>query len=170
MEQNYELTIGRYFFELTKLFFQSIVAYYFKRDDTKLEALYYEAMDIHERYVEQYCDEEEKEERFKEKIYELLDLIALRDQKETIGMKYFTEKTYKGLKLRENIINDIYVELWLMGKELWLYIFERRNTKESLIPFDIEDPYLVRIDQVYYALKNKRKSGLLALLYKKEKK
>ncbi len=169
MEQNYELTTARYFLELTKLFCQSAVAYYLKRDDAKLENLYYKTMDIHDQYIELYCDEEEKEDRFKEKIYELLDLILEREHEDTLILKSNLEK-YRGIKLRENIINNIYVELWIIDKDLWLYIFEKQEVKEKVIPFEIEAPYLIRIDQVYYALKAKRTTGLLSKLYEKEKK
>ena len=159
MEQNYELTTVRYFFELAKLFFQSAIAYYFNRDDSKLEKLYYETMDIHDQYIEIYCDDEEKEERYREKTYELLELISLREHVDFLSLKSTSQK-HRGIKLRENIINNIYVELWLMGKELWLYIFEKQEIQEQLIPFLIEEPYLMRIDQVYYALKEKRIPGL----------
>lgn len=168
MEHNYELTTGRYLFELTKIFFQSVAAHYFHKDHMKLEQLYYHTMDLHERYIEQYCDEEEKEERYREKIYELLDLILLKEQNDTLKMKT-SDATYKGIKIRENIINNMYVELWLVDKDLWLYIFESRGHKEEFIYFDIEDPYLLRMDQVYYGLKEKRSPGLLNLLYEKEK-
>ena len=166
MEQNYNLTTARYFFELAKLFFQSAIAYYFNRDDTKLEKLYYKTMDIHDQYIEIYCDEEEKEDRFKEKTYELLDLVALRDQEDILRLSY-SEK-YRGLKLRENIINNVYVELWLIRKKLWVYIFENKDVQEKLVPFLVEEPYLFRIDQVYYSLKEKRVPGLLSKLYELE--
>lgn len=169
MEQNYGLTTVRYFLELTKLFFQSAIAYYFKRDDRKLENLYYKTMDIHDQYIELYCDEDEKRRRFKEKINELLELISLKEQEEYLIINS-THERHKGIKLRENIINNVYLELWLMGKSLWLYIFEKRDIKEKLMAFDIDEPYLVSIDQVYYALKNKRAPGLLTKLYEKEKK
>ena len=155
MEQNYELTTGRYFLELTKIFFQSMMAHYLKRDDAKLERLYYKTMDIHERYIEQNCDDEEKEERYREKVYELLELIILREQKDILKMKQGKEQ-YQGMKLRENIMEDMYLELWLIEEGLWLYIFEGRGAREELIPYEIEDPYLFRIDQVYLALKEKR--------------
>ncbi|QEK10919.1 hypothetical protein FQB35_00210 [Crassaminicella thermophila] len=162
MEQNYELTTRRYFFELGKLFLKSIVAYCLNRDD-QLEKLYYRTMDIHIEYIEKYYDEEEKEERFKERIYELLDLIALREQNNILKIK---DRIYKGIKLRENIIDDMYIELWLINKDLYLYIFEKCK-REEILPFYIEDPYLICLDQVYYALRNKRVEGLLSLLYKK---
>ena len=169
MEQNYELTTARYFFELTKLFLQSIIVYYFKRDDAKLENLYYKTMDIHDQYIELYCDEEEKIERFMEKSYELLELISLKEQKDILTLKDSSKK-YIGIKLRENIINNVYVEVWIIDEELWLYIFEKKAIMEKLIPFLIEDPYLISIDQIYYALKEKRTPGLLSKLYEKEKK
>lgn len=168
MEHNYELTTGRYLFELTKIFFQSVAAHYVHKDHMKLEELYYDTMDLHERYIDQYCDEEEREERYREKVYELLDLIHVKEQNETLKMKT-TDITYTGLKIRENIINNMYVELWLVDKDLWLYIFEARGDMEDFVYFDIEDPYLLRIDQVYYGLKEKRGPGLLNLLYEKEK-
>lgn len=168
MEQNYELTTARYLFELTKLFFESVVAYYFKRDDEKLEKLYYEVMDIQEKYIEKYCDEEDKQERFKEKIYELLDIVVLKEQNEILRIHNGKGKMYRGIKLRENIINDIYTELWLIGKELFLYIFSGSGVKEEMIYFDIEEPYLLSMDQVYYALKKQRIPGLLTLLYEKQ--
>lgn len=167
MEHNCELTTGRYLLALTKIFFQSVIAHYFHRDHMKLEQLYYHTMDLHERYIEQYCDDEEKEERYRDKVYELLDLIRLKEQEEILRMRT-SQETYKGLKLKENIIGDIYVELWLMGDALRLYIFEAGGSREELVFFHVEDPYLLRMDQVYYALKSKRSPGLLNLLYEKE--
>lgn len=168
MEQDYELTTTRYFLELTKLFFQSAIAYYYERDDSKLEKLYYKTMDVHDQYIEIYCDEEEKQEKYKDRIYELIELISLREQEDVLRLHTSPPRKYKGIKLKENIINNMYVELWLIEGNLQLYIFERKNIPEQLILFKIEDPYLLSIDQVYYALKNKRAPGLLSLLYEKK--
>ncbi|MEW9121983.1 MAG: hypothetical protein AB2421_04660 [Thermotaleaceae bacterium] len=168
MDNQSTITTGSYFWALTKIFFKSLKAHYISRDDDQLEALYYETLDLHEQYIDIYCDEQDKEEQLKEKIYELLDLILLKEQKDILRMKT-SGRTFKGLKLRENIIHDIYVELWLLGKNLWLYTFGGKDKKENIIPFDIENPYLIRIDQVYVGLKAQRVPGLLRLLYKKEK-
>ncbi|QZY55000.1 hypothetical protein [Crassaminicella profunda] len=161
MEHHYELTPCRYFFKLTKYFIKSFVAYCLKKDE-ELEKLYYHTMDIHIEYIEKYYDEEEKEESFKERIYELLELIVLREQTDSLKIK---GKTYRGLKLRENIIHNMYVELWLIEKNLHLLIYEKAGNHQELLPFNIEFPYLLRLDQVYYSLKNKRIPGLLVLLY-----
>lgn len=147
--------------KIIKLFFQSIGIHYFKKDQQRLKKLYYEIMDIQEKYIEEYCDEEDKIQRFKERIYQMLELVSIREQREFLKMQYNPGIEYRGLKLRENIINDMYIELWLIGRDLFLYIFERRGEREQIIPFDIEDPYLLRIDQVYYALKNKGKPKFL---------
>lgn len=168
MDNQRVLTTGSYFWMLTKIFFKSLAAYYFQKDDNRLEALYYETLDLHEQYIDIYCDEEDKEERLKEKVYEMLELILMKEQKDILQMKG-SEKTFRGLKLKENIIHDIYAELWLLGQNLWLYTFGGRDQQENMIPFDIENPYLLRIDQVYYGLKMQRVPGLLSRRYAKEK-
>ncbi|QXM07073.1 hypothetical protein [Crassaminicella indica] len=160
-----ELTPCSYFFKLAKYFIKSLIAYCLKKDE-ELEKLYYRTMDIHIEYIEKYCNEIEKEERLKERIYELLALIALRAQTDTLRIK---NKTYKGLKLRENIMQNFYIELWIIGKKLYLYIYEKCGENEELVPFSIDIPYLLRLDQVYFALKNKRIPGLLSLLYESRK-
>jgi hypothetical protein len=157
-----ELTPCRYFFKLTKYFLKSLVAYCLKRDE-ELEKIYYHTMDIHTEYIEKYYNGKEKEESFKERIYELLDLIVLREQTDILEIK---GDTYRGLKLRENIIHNMYVELWLIKKSLCLYIYEKAGKHQRLIPFRIDFPYLLRLDQVYYSLRNKRVPGLLSFLYK----
>ncbi|MFZ5965555.1 MAG: hypothetical protein ACOYVK_00045 [Bacillota bacterium] len=169
MDHNVELTTGRYFLELMKLLFQSFVAYYLKRDDSKLEKIYYDTMDIQEQYVEIYYDDEEKEEKFREQIEDLLDLISQKEANDILRMKYSRER-YRGLKLRENIIHNMVVELWLIDQKLWLYILEGNGLRESLQYYDLDNPYLFRIDQVYYGLKKHRTPGLLVQLFESEKK
>ncbi|PAB57116.1 hypothetical protein [Anaeromicrobium sediminis] len=150
-----------YLLKTTMLFIKSLLIYIFKKDDEKLEKIYYEMMDLEIDYIENFSDEEEKNQVYKQKIIELVELVSIVEPKDILKMESLEEKMYKGLKLRENIINNIYLETWLINNRLWLYILESKGHRERLIPIDVDNLYLIRLDQLYYALKQKRVTGLL---------
>lgn len=153
MNKQVELTPFKYFFENTKLFFRFIVAHY-RKDGKELEKIYFNTLELYEKYVNTYYNDNEKINIYKEIIYELLELLDMQQQNEVIEFDKDIRKI-KGLKLKEKIINNKYVELWGRGKNLWLYIFENNEKNEMFIPYDIEKPYLIDIEQVYNALKDK---------------
>ena len=150
-----------YLLKTTMLFAKSLLIYVFKKDDEKLEKIYYEMMDLEIDYIENFSDEEEKNQVYKQKILELVELVSIVEPKDILKLESLEEKMYKGLKLRENIINNLYLETWLINNRLWLYILESKGSRERLIPIDVDNLYLIRLDQLYYALKQKRVTGLL---------
>ncbi|WP_129598741.1 hypothetical protein [Anaerophilus nitritogenes] len=160
MQKEYELTTGIYFVKLIKYLFEGLFAY-IKRNDEKLEKIYYEMMDLHIDYIEKYYEDEEKEEQLKESIKELMSIVSIVDEEDVLKVG---GKEYTGLKLRKNIVHDSYIELWLIEKELYLYIFRGNERKEEMIPFCINDPYLIRLSQVYESLKEKRILGRLSFM------
>ncbi|WP_053955399.1 hypothetical protein [Inediibacterium massiliense] len=163
MQKEYEITTGTYCVKIIKYLFQGLFAY-LQRNDQKLERIYYEMMDLHMDYIEKYYEDEEKEEKLKESIEEIISIVSIVDGKDLLKVG---DEEYIGLKLRENIIHDLYIELWLIEKELYLYIFKGKERKEEIIPFCINDPYLIRLDQVYEALREKRIPGLLSFVSEK---
>ncbi|MCT4592661.1 MAG: hypothetical protein N4A57_00080 [Anaeromicrobium sp.] len=150
-----------YLLKTTILFIKSLLIYIFKKDNEKLEEIYYEMMDLEIDYIENFSDEEEKNQVYKQKIIELVELISIIEPKDILKIESLEEKMYKGLKLRENIINNLYLETWLINNRLWLYILESKNSGDRLVPIDVDNLYLIRVDQLYYALKEKRVAGLL---------
>lgn len=146
------ITPFAYFYENTKLFIKFIGAHY-KKDEEMLEKIYFDTLDLYQIYMDEYLDEKQKSEKLKEIIYELLDLIDMREQNEELKVKGM--HLFKGLKIKEKIMGSRYIELWVKGKRLWLYIFENSKNKETILPYEVEEPYLINTEQAFYALREK---------------
>lgn len=146
------ITPFSYFFENTKLFLKFIGAHY-RKDEKMLEKIYLDTLELYQQYMDLYMDDEKKKQKLKEIIYELLDLLEMREQNEELKVK--NRLVFKGMKIREKIIGNRYIELWVKGKKMWLYIFENNKNKEVILPYMIDDPYLFNTEQAYYALKEK---------------
>ncbi len=140
-----------YFYENSKLFFKFIKAHY-KKDEKMLESIYMDTLELYQQYMDAYMNKKTRMEKIKEISYELLDILSMREQSEELKIK---GTFFKGLKIKEKIIGSQYIELWVKGKKMWLYIFENNKNKEIILPYHIEEPYLIDAEQAFFALKEK---------------
>ncbi len=141
-----------YFYKNTKLFVKFVGAHY-KKDEEMLEKIYLDTLNLYQLYMDEYLDDHQKTEKFKEIIYELLDLLEMREQNDELKIKGI--HLFKGLKIKEKIMGTRYIELWVKGKRMWLYIFENSKNKEIVLPYEVEKPYLINTEQAFYALREK---------------
>lgn len=146
------ITPFAYFYENTKLFIKFIGAHY-KKDEEMLEKIYLDTLNLYQQYIEEYLDKNQRKEKYKEIIYELLELFEMREQNEVLRIK--DVPLFKGIKIKEMIMGTRYIELWVKGKKIWLYIYENRNNKEHIVPYKIEKPYLINTEQAFHILKDK---------------
>ncbi len=141
-----------YFYENSKLFLKFIKAHY-KKDEKMLERIYMDTLELYQQYMDTYMSKKTRMEKIKEISYELLDILSMREQSDELKIK--GSSFIKGLKIKEKIIGSQYIELWVKGKKMWLYIFENSKNKEIILPYYIESPYLIDSEQAFYALKEK---------------
>lgn len=155
--QDDSITPISYFFQNTKLFLRFVKAHY-KRDEKMLEGIYLDTLELYQKYIDTYMNKSTKIEKMKEIIYELLDIISMREQNEDLKIKDI--HIFKGIKIKGKIIGASYTELWVKGNKLWLYVFENNINKEVILPYNIEEPYLFDTEQTYFALKEKARENL----------
>ncbi len=146
------ITPFTYFYENSKLFLKFIKAHY-KKDGKMLEEIYLDTLALYEQYMDAYMNKTTRIKKIEEITHELLDILSLREQNDELTIKGMS--LFKGLKIKEKIIGAKYIELWVRGKRMWLYIFENNKNKEVILPYFIEEPYLMDSEQVYHALKEK---------------
>lgn len=146
-----------YFLKNVKLFLAFIAAY-LKRDEKKLEKIYLDTLDLYHQHMELNLNECRKKEIIKELIYELLEILEMRDQNEQLSI--CGKSLFKGIKIKEKIIDNRYIELWVRGNKIWLYVFENSKSPEQIYPYTIENPFLINNEQVYHALKEKVYCGI----------
>lgn len=129
-----------------------------KKDEKKLEKVYLDTLEIYQQYMEDNLNETQKKEKMKELIYELLEILQMREQNEQLKIR--GKGLFKGIKVKEKIIDNRYIELWVRGNKIWLYVFDNSKSPEQVYPYTIEKPFLINNEQVYYALKEKVYCGV----------
>ena len=147
-----DITPFTYFFKNTKLFIKFIGANYRKDEDT-IQNIYLDTLELYDKYMDEYLTEKEKLQKRKEIIGELIDLISMYNGDEELKINGI--ELFRGIKIKGKIINKKYVELWLKGRSLWVYVFENKLVKEGLLIWDIENPKVLDEEEVYYALREK---------------
>lgn len=140
-----------YFFQNTKLFLKFIGAHY-KKDEKKLEQIYMDTLELYEKYINTYMDRNTRLKKLEEIIQELLEILSMREQNEELQMK--NDHLFRGLKIKEKIVGTRYIELWVKGSEMWIYVYENNKNQEMMVPY-IKDFF--NLEQIYYALKKKAK-------------
>jgi len=155
--QDESITPISYFYQNTKLFLKFIKAHY-KKDERMLEEIYLDTLELYQKYIDTYMTKTGRIQKLKEIIYELLDILSMREQNEDLKIKDI--HLFKGIKIKEKIIGACYIELWVKGNKLWLYVFENNKNKEVIIPYNIEEPYLFDTEQTFFALKDKVRESM----------